>query len=128
MATAKPLTVETYIAGFPKDIQSMLKQLRTAIKKAAPDAEEIISYHMPLYKWHGMLVSFAAWKTHIGLYPTPKASDELKKQLVPYEGAKSTLRFPLDKPLPIELISKVVKLRMQENLARAKVKPVKKKA
>jgi len=127
MAPPKILTVDAYIAGFPNDIQKMLKQIRTTIKKAAPDAEEMISYNMPLYKWNGMLVSFAAWKTHIGFYPSPKASGELKTQLLAYEGAKATLRFPLDKPLPIELISEVVILRMKENLAKSKSNQVYKK-
>jgi len=122
MPAAKPKSVEDYIAGFPIDVQDLLEKMRTTIKKAAPQAEEMISYNMPLYKWNGMLVSFAAWKNHIALYPTPLVTGEMKKKLAPFEGAKSTLRFPIDKPLPLLLISKVVKLRMKENVARARKK------
>jgi uncharacterized protein YdhG (YjbR/CyaY superfamily) len=122
MAATKPKSVEEYIAGFPIDVQHLLEKMRTTIKKAAPQAEEMISYNMPLYKWNGMLVSFAAWKEHIGLYPTPRVTGEMKKKLAPFEGAKSTLRFPIDKPLPLLLISKVVKLRMKENVASVKKK------
>ena len=106
-------TVNDYIAGFRVDVQERLATLRSIIKKAAPKAEEIISYNMPLYKNNGkLIVSFAAWKTHIGLYPTPKTTGELKKKLKPYEGAKSTLRFPYNEKLPVALIAKVIKLRL----------------
>ena len=127
MATTKPGSIDEYIAGFPNDIQKILRQIRATIKKAAPEAEELISYNMPLYKWNGMLVSYAAWKNHIGLYPSPAATGELKKKLIPYEGAKATLKFPIDKPLPLELISKIVKLRMNENLEKSKAKLKRKK-
>jgi uncharacterized protein YdhG (YjbR/CyaY superfamily) len=126
MATVKHKSVEDYIAEYPFEIQNLLVRMRGIIKKAAPQAEEMISYNMPLYKWNGMLVSFAAWKKHIGLYPTPRVSGEMKKKLAPYEGAKATLRFPINKPLPTSLIAKVVKLRMKENVVRAKQKKVKK--
>lgn len=126
MATAKNKSVDDYIAEYPIEIQNLLARMRAIIKKAAPQAEEMISYNMPLYKWNGMLVSFAAWKKHIGLYPTPRVSGEMKKKLAPYEGAKATLRFSIDKPLPISLITKVVKLRMKENVAWSKQKKVKK--
>jgi uncharacterized protein YdhG (YjbR/CyaY superfamily) len=122
MATATAVNVEDYIASFPNNIQKILNQIRRIIKKAAPDAEEMISYNMPLYKWHGMLVSFAAWKDHIGLYPTPLAAGELKKKLLPYESAKATLKFPLDKQIPMKLITEIVKLRMKENLQRIEKK------
>jgi uncharacterized protein YdhG (YjbR/CyaY superfamily) len=124
---SKPASVEEYIASFPEEIQLLLEQMRRTIKKAAPKAEEMISYNMPLYKLNGMLVSFAAWKTHIGLYPTPGLAGTLKKQLAPFEGAKSTLRFPLDKKLPLSLIAKAVKLRVKENAARVKKKSAPKK-
>lgn len=127
MATIKPTNVDEYIASFPEEIQKFLKQIRGAVKNAAPKAEESISYNMPMYKWKGMLVSFAAWKKHVGLYPTPSLTAELRKKLTPYEGAKSTLRFPLDKALPTDLITKVVKLRLKENQARIKSKLKKKK-
>jgi uncharacterized protein YdhG (YjbR/CyaY superfamily) len=122
MTTTKPRNIDDYIASFPNDTREILERIRTTIKRASPQAEEMISYNMPLYKYNGMLVSFAAWKNHIGLYPAPLATGELKKKLKPYEGAKSTLRFPIDKPMPLGLIAKVVKLRMKENLARAKKK------
>jgi uncharacterized protein YdhG (YjbR/CyaY superfamily) len=127
MASTKHQGVEDYINSFPRDIQKILKQVRRTIKKAAPQAEEIISYNMPLYKWNGMLVSFAAWKKHIGLYPIPKTTGELKKKLTPYEGSKSTLKFPVDKPIPLDLITEIVKLRMKENRAGAKMKALTKK-
>ncbi|MEX2235406.1 MAG: DUF1801 domain-containing protein [Cyclobacteriaceae bacterium] len=127
MAANKPKDIEEYIPDFPKDIQKILKQIRATVKKAAPEAEEMISYNMPLYKWNGMLVSFAGWKKHIGLYPTPATTGELKKKLAPYEGSKSTLKFPIDKTIPLDLITKVVKLRMKENLERAKMKALMKK-
>jgi uncharacterized protein YdhG (YjbR/CyaY superfamily) len=127
METSKPETVDEYIGTFPSDIQKLLKQMRTTIKKVAPDAQEGISYNMPLYKLNGMLVSFAAWKNHIGLYPSPIATGELKKRLMPYEGAKATLRFRIDKPLPLKLIEQAVRLRIQENVARAKRKASAKK-
>jgi uncharacterized protein YdhG (YjbR/CyaY superfamily) len=127
MATTKPVGINEYIAGFPKNIQKKLKQIHATIKKAAPDAEELISYNMPMFKWNGMLVSYAAWKNHIGLYPSPAVTGELKKKLIPYEGSKATLKFPVDKPLPLDLITKVVKLTMKENLKRSKAKLKKKK-
>ena len=122
MATTKSKDVDDYIDSFPKDIQKILRQIRLTVRKAAPEADEMISYNMPLYKWNGMLVSFAAWKKHIGLYPSPRAAGELKKKLMPYEGSKATLKFPVDKPIPLDLITQVVKMRMQENLERAKMK------
>jgi uncharacterized protein YdhG (YjbR/CyaY superfamily) len=122
MATTKYQDVEDYVNSFPKDIQKILKQVRKTVKKAAPQAEEMISYNMPLYKWNGMLVSYAAWKKHIGLYPSPRATGELKKKLTPYEGSKATLKFPVDKPIPLDLITEIVKLRMKENLAKRKIK------
>jgi uncharacterized protein YdhG (YjbR/CyaY superfamily) len=87
----------------------------------------MISYNMPLYKWNGMLVSFAGWKKHVGLYPAPATSGTLKKKVAPFEGSKSTLKFPIDKPIPLDLITQVVKLRMRENLERAKMKALLKK-
>jgi len=127
MTVPKPKSVTEYIAGFPPDVQSKLEQIRVTIRMAAPKAEEMISYNMPLYKWNGMLVSFAAWKNHIALYPTPVATGELKKKLISFEGAKSTLRFPIEKPIPLGLIVEVVKLRMKENLKKLKASPKKKR-
>jgi len=119
MKLVKPNTVEGYIAGFPDDIRQKLEQLREVVKQTVPDAEEMISYNMPLYKWKGMLISFAAWKSHIAVYPMPAAKGALLKKLSPFQGAKSTLRFPLHGPLPLGLIIEVIKLRMKENLKAA---------
>ena len=122
----KPVTVEEYIATFPEDIQYRLHKIRDTIRKTAPQAEELISYSMPLYKLNGMLISFAAWKEHIGMYPIPAVTGEVKKKLGPYKDAKATLRFPIDQPLPTGLIAQVVKLRMKENALKAKLKAMKK--
>jgi uncharacterized protein YdhG (YjbR/CyaY superfamily) len=112
---------------FPKDIQNKLKDLRATIKKAAPKAEEKISYAMPTFALHGNLVHFAAFKNHIGFYPAPRAIEEFKKELAGYEGSKGTVQFPLDKPLPLALIAKMVKYRVAQNLEKAATKPAKKK-
>jgi uncharacterized protein YdhG (YjbR/CyaY superfamily) len=122
MITTKAIDVDEYIAGFPKDTQKMLKQLRETIIKAAPGAEELISYQMPAYKYHGTLVYFAGYKNHIGFYPTASGIEAFKKELSVYKGAKGSVQFPLDKPLPVSLISKIVKFRMKENLETASVK------
>ncbi len=119
MTGPKPKTVEKYISGFPKDIQQKLNQLREVVKQTVPEAEEIISYNMPLYKWKGMLISFAAWKNHLALYPMPAATGALRQKLIPYQGTKSTLRFPLTGPLPLGLIIEVIKQRMKENLRKS---------
>ena len=115
----KPKDVDEYIAGFPKDIQKILEQIRATIKKAAPDAEETIKYAIPTFTLKGNLVHFAAFKNHIGLYPAPKGTEAFKKELSLYKGAKSSIRFPLDKPMPLHLIKKIVKFRVKENLEKA---------
>ncbi len=121
MATNKNET-DKYISGFPKETQKILRQLRAAILEAAPGAEEVISYKMPAYKLNGMLVGFAAYEGHIGFYPTPSGIEAFKKELSPYKGAKGSVQFPREKPLPLALIAKIVKFRMKENLARPKAK------
>lgn len=123
-------TVDEYIRKCPKAVQPALKQLRLTIRKAAPEAEEVISYQMPGYKFHGMLIFFAAWKGHISMYPAPWTAPELQKEMSAYEGSKGTIKFPLDQPLPLSLITKMVKYRMKDNLERAAAKKaaVKKKA
>lgn len=123
-------TVDEYIRKCPKAVQPTLKQLRLTIRKAAPEAEEVISYQMPGYKFHGMLIFFAAWKGHISMYPAPWTAPELKKEMSAYEGSKGTIKFPLDQPLPLSLITKMVKYRLKDNLERAAAKKaaVKKKA
>jgi uncharacterized protein YdhG (YjbR/CyaY superfamily) len=118
----KAKDVDSYIATFPADVQKKLKQLRQTIKKAAPDAEEVISYQMPAYKYNGMLVFFAGWAKHISLYPAPWGAEKLKKEMSLYEGSKGTIKFPLDKSLPLSLISKMVKYRMKVNLDKAGAK------
>lgn len=114
--------VDKFIAGFPTDIQKLLVQLRTTIRKAAPKAEEKINYGIPTFTLNGNLVHFSASKNHIGFYPTPSGIEAFKKELSAYEGAKGSIKFPLDKPLPLTLITKIVKFRVKENLEKAKTK------
>src|SRR5215472_12877467 len=108
-----PKKIDEYIAGFPKDVQEILEKIRRTIKKAAPEAEEAIKYQMPTFILKGNLVHFAAYKKFIGFYPAPRGVEEFKKELSRYEGAKSSARFPLDKPIPFALISKIVKFRVK---------------
>lgn len=121
-----PQDIDEYIAGYPKDVQKILEKIRTTIRKAAPDAERKISYQIPTFTLNGILVSFAAYKKHIGLYPAPRGNEKFKKELSAYEGGKGTVRFPLDKPIPFDLISRIVKFRVKENQARAEAKKKKK--
>jgi uncharacterized protein YdhG (YjbR/CyaY superfamily) len=113
------ISIDEYIATCPEDIQKILKKIRATIKAAAPDAEEKISYQMPTFALKGNLVHFAAFKNHIGFYPVPTGIEKFKKELSVYEGAKGSVKFPLDKPIPYTLISKIVKFRVKENLAKA---------
>ncbi|HKZ84271.1 MAG TPA: DUF1801 domain-containing protein [Anaerolineae bacterium] len=122
-----PTTIDEYIAGFPADVQEILTKIRTTIRNAAPDAEETISYRIPTFTLKGLLVSFAAYKKHIGLYPAPAGSRKFNKALSAYRAAKSSVRFPLDKPIPFDLITQIVKLRVKDNLRRAEAKAKKKK-
>lgn len=117
-----PANIDEYIAGFPKDVQKVLKEMRSTINKAAPEAEEKISYAIPTFALKGNLVHFAAYKNHIGFYPAPRGIAAFKNELSKYEGGKGTVQFPLDKPLPISLITKIVKFRVKDNLERAKTK------
>ena len=121
-----PKNIDEYIAAFPENIQEILEKIRTTIRKAAPDAEEKISYQMPAFALNGNLVCFGAFKHHIGFFPTSTATAKFKKELSGYEGSKGTVRFPLYKPIPLGLISKIVKFRVRENLDRAKAKQKKK--
>ncbi len=120
-------TVDEYMSSLPKSSREILEHLRKAIKQAAPKAEEMISYNMPAFKFHGVLVYFAAYKTHIGFYPTASPIPIFKKELEKYELAKGTVRFPLDKPLPLALIKKIVKFKMSENIVKEELKIKKKK-
>ena len=114
--------IDHYISTFPKDIQQILQEIRTTIHKAAPEAEEAISYQIPTFKLNGNLVHFAAWKNHIGFYPTPSGTKEFEKELSKYERAKGSIQFPLNEPIPLALITKIVKFRLKENEKKGKRK------
>ncbi len=126
MATMKNPEVDRYIAAFPPPTQNLLEQMRSTILKAAPGVEEVIGYKMPAYRLHGVLVYFAGYKGHIGFYPSGSGIAAFKKELSVYKGAKGSVQFPLDEPLPVSLITKIVKLRVNENLEKAKEKELKK--
>ena len=111
-------TIDEYIATFPEYIQEILQKIRQAIKESAPQAQEAISYRIPTFKLNGNLVHFAAFKDHIGFFPTSSGVDAFQKELSGYETSKGTIRFPLDKPIPFDLIRKIVKFRVKENLER----------
>lgn len=115
-----PNQIDIYIFGFPFGVQEMLQKLRETIKIAAPDAVEILSYQMPAYKLNGMLVYFAGYKNHIGFYPGSNGIEAFRAELTAFKCSKGTIQFPLDKPLPVELITKIVKFRVFENSAKAK--------
>ncbi|MEP7256427.1 MAG: DNA alkylation repair protein [Ferruginibacter sp.] len=115
-------SVDEYLEIFPVAVQNILEKVRQTIKTAAPKAEEVISYQMPAYKYHGMLVYFAGWKNHIGFYPTSSGTNAFKKELSVYKGAKGSVQFPIGKPIPLGLISKIVKFRVKENEAKAAAK------
>ncbi|MEO6166313.1 MAG: DUF1801 domain-containing protein [Chitinophagales bacterium] len=119
--------IDEYISGFPKDVQKKLEAVRVTIKKAAPDAEEAIKYAIPTFILNGNLVHFGAFKNHIGFYPAPSGIEEFKKELSFYEGSKGTIKFPFEKPLPLALISKIVKFRVKKNLEKVTIKQKKKK-
>ncbi len=112
-------TTDEYFAGFPEEIRKKLEGLRAAIKAAAPDAEEKISYRMPAFAQKGILVYFAAFKNHIGFFPTASGTRAFKDELSGYDCSKGTVRFPLDKPLPLKLVGRIVKYRVAENLKKA---------
>jgi uncharacterized protein YdhG (YjbR/CyaY superfamily) len=117
-------TVDDYIASFPDDTQQILQQLRQTIRDAVPSAEESISYDMPTYKLHGRLVYFAAWKKHIALYAAGSAANAYADELGPYLQDKGTLQFPLNQPIPYDLVRRIVQYRAQENLEAQQNKPV----
>jgi len=121
-ASTKFQTIEEYFATFPAATRELLEQVRETIKHAAPHATETISYNMPAFTLHGMLVYYAAYREHIGFYPTPSGIDAFKKELSIYKSAKGSVQFPIDQPLPLELIAKVVMYRVEENLSKAKTK------
>lgn len=117
-----PTTIDEYIAGFPPEVQKILQKIRLTIRKVAPGAEETIGYQMPTFKLNGNLVHFAAFKNHIGFYPVPTGIEKFKKELAAYEQGKGSVQFPLDQPIPYDLISRIVKFRVKENTARAAAK------
>lgn len=123
---ALPKAIDEYIAGFPQDVQEILRKIRTTIREAAPDAQERISYRMPTFTLKGNLVHFAGFENHIGFYPEPTGIDAFKEELTAYKGGKGSIQFPLDTPIPYDLISRIVKFRVQENLDRAAAKTKKK--
>jgi len=123
MNSIAPTTTDEYIAGFPGDIQLILNQVRATIKQAAPDAEESIAYGMPAYKLNGKpLVYFAGFKNHIGFYATPSGHSEFAKELSKYKQGKGSVQFPLNQPIPYDLIAQIVEFRVVENLKKGKTK------
>ena len=127
METNQAKTIDEYIANCPKEVQKKLRQMREAIKVAAPQATEKISYRMPTFYLNGNLVHFAALKNHIGFYPTPSGVQAFLKETSKYASTKGAIQFPLDEPLPLKLVSKIVKFRVKENLKRAEPKSKKTK-
>ncbi len=120
--TGRFSSIDDYIGTFPDDRQALLEDMRATIKAAAPEAEECISYNMPAFALHGILVYFAAQKNHIGFYPTASGIAAFKDELSAYEGTKGAVRFPVDQPLPLELIRRIVQFRVAETTAKAAAK------
>ena len=116
---AKPKDISGYISQFPADVQTILQQVRETIRHAAPDAKEVISYMMPAFKQHGILVYFVAWTKHIGLYPPISGDKAVEKAIARYGGPKGNLQFPLDEPIPYDLIERIVKLRVKQDTEKA---------
>jgi uncharacterized protein YdhG (YjbR/CyaY superfamily) len=123
----KPKDIDGYIGEFPADVQAILAKVRETIRKAAPAASETISYMMPAFKQHGILVYFAAWTKHIGLYPPISGDRALEKAIAPFAGPKGNLQFPLDEPIPYKLIERIVTLRVEQDEAKAASKRKKRK-
>jgi uncharacterized protein YdhG (YjbR/CyaY superfamily) len=115
-------TMDEYINTFPENVRNILNELRQTIREAAPEAEETVNYQMPTFTLHGNLVHFGAFKNHIGFYPTPTGIGAFKKELSPYQGAKGSVQFPIDQPLPLALIGRIVEYRVKENLERKQKK------
>jgi len=125
--TTQAATVDEYIKNFPPAVQTKLRQIRKIIKAAAPKAEELISYGIAGYKYHGMLIYFAGFTNHVSVYPAPRSADEFKKELAAYKGGKGTVQFPLDKPVPAELVKRIVKYRVKLNEEKLALKKSSKK-
>jgi len=122
MDIKKPANIDEYIGAFPNNVQEILEKVRATIQKAAPDAKEKISYSMPAFDQNGIVVYFAAFKNHIGLYALPSGHEAFKEELSKYKSGKGSVQFPLDQPMPYDLITKIVKFRVKENLEQAKNK------
>jgi len=122
MIPEKIIHIDQYVAMFPPSTQTILEQLRVTIRNAVPEAEEVISYQMPAYKYFGVLVYFAAYKNHIGFYPTASGIEAFKVELAGYKGAKGSVQFPIDQPIPFDLIAQIVEFRVQENQEKAALK------
>lgn len=114
--------VDDYIQRYPADVQPVLQKIRQTIRKTAPKAEEVISYQIPGYKQNGMLIFFAAYKNHISVYPAPRGNETFRKELSAYKGGKGTVQFPIDQPVPYDLITRITRFRLKENEERATVK------
>jgi uncharacterized protein YdhG (YjbR/CyaY superfamily) len=114
IARRAPTTIDEYIAGFPNDVQEILQRIRRVVREVAPEAEETISYRMPAFKQNGILLYFAAFKGHIGLYPPIRGDARLEKAIQAYAGEKGNLRFPLDRPIPYKLIARIAKYRVKQ--------------
>lgn len=122
-ARTVPQTIDEYLAGFPSEVQKILKKIRTTIRKTAPAAEEKISYQIPAFVLNGrILIYFAAWEKHVALYPAPRGHEKFKDELAAYKGGKGTVQFPFDRPIPFGLIGRIVKFKVKENLESAKAK------
>jgi uncharacterized protein YdhG (YjbR/CyaY superfamily) len=126
MEQVQATNIDEYIASFPKNVQKLLKEMRSTIKKAAPGSQETIKYAMPCFVLNGNLVYFAGYKNHIGFYSAPTSSNAFKKELSAYKIGKGSVQFPLDKPLPLDLITRMVKFKVQQNASRALAKTKKK--
>ena len=127
MAKAQqPTDIDGYISQFPAEVRAVLRDVREAIRRAAPEAEETISYQMPAFRQHGILVYFAAWKKHIGLYPPISGDKALENAIARYAGPKGNLQFPLDEPMPLDLIERIVRLRVKQDAAKAAARRKKK--
>ena len=122
MKILKAKNIEEYISYFPPEIQIKLRQIRNSIRKAAPAAAEKISYAIPTFRLNGNLVHFAGYKNHIGFYPAPSGIKNFQKELSAYKCSKGAVQFPIDKPLPLGLIAKIVKFRIRENALKAELK------
>lgn len=123
---ATPGTIDEYIAAYPPEIREILEKVRATIREAAPDAQEAMKYRLPTFTLKGNLVHFGAFKKHIGFYPAPSGLEQFREELSAYEGSKGAVRFPLDRPIPYDLIREIVRFRVKENLAKAAAKGKKK--